>query len=205
MQRRIRFFGAVLVTGSLLLASCSDDGSESSQPGEDAAPPEAQVTDDADEATDEGAGESRAGVEERDAETIVEQTVVLPGSADDQATVGIQSLTVEDEIMVLRLVVTPDFASVSDDTVVTLGQALDAGGFMFGVNLRLLDRANLKEYSVINTNVQYWASQALKVGSRNGEAMYAFAVFAAPEDDIDTVDVRIHEQWPEFTDVPITR
>jgi hypothetical protein len=119
--------------------------------------------------------------------------------------VGIQSLTVEDETMVLRLVITPDFASASDDEPVTLGDAMDVGAEFFGVSLRLIDRENLKEYSVIHDNADWWASASGEVEAVNGEPMYAFAVFAAPEDDIDAIDVRLSEQWPEFTDVPIER
>ena len=35
--------------------------------------------------------------------------------------------------------------------------------------------------------------------------MRAFAVYAAPEDDIDTVDVVLADLWPAFTDVPVER
>lgn len=118
---------------------------------------------------------------------------------------GVQSLTVNGETMVLRLVVTPDFASAGEGEVVSLGDAMDVGSEFFGVQLRLLDRQNLKEYSVIVNGNDWWASSSGEVGATNGEPMYAFAVFAAPEDDIDTIDVRLNEQWPEFTDVPISR
>lgn len=208
MKRTTKVFGTVLLTGGLLLAGCSDDDSESSEPTETVTPSEDESTDEGTEATEEESDQSSAsgaGVEDRDAEALVEQTVALPEASDDQATVGIQSLTVEGETMVLRLVITPDFASTSGSDTVMLGEALDTGSQFFGVNLRLLDRANLKEYSVIHTNSAWWASGSTEVSALNGEPMYAFAVFAAPEDDIDTVDVRIHEQWPEFTDVPITR
>jgi hypothetical protein len=193
VKRTTNALCAAVIGAGLLLVGCSDDGSEPAQDGDETVSTQAQEGDD-----------SGAGVEDREAEPIVEQTVALPGSPDDKAAVGVQSLTVEGKTMVLRLVVTPDFASVSDSDTVSLGDAMDVGAQFFGVSLRLLDRENLKEYSVIHGNTDWWASAA-QISARNGEPMYAFAVFAAPEDDIDTVDVRLNEQWPEFTDVPITR
>lgn len=179
---------AVSALAALLFAGCS---------GEDLAGPESG---------DDPTGGSGAAVEDRDVGTVVEQTVVSnPESPDDWATVGITSLAVEGQTMVLRLVVTPDFASVSDSDEVDLGEAMDVGAQFFGVNLRLLDRENLKEYSVIHDGNMWWASAAGMVGAVNGEPMHAFAVFAAPEDDIDSIDVRLDENWPELTDVPITR
>ncbi|MBC7375440.1 MAG: hypothetical protein H7323_15745 [Frankiales bacterium] len=148
-------------------------------------------------------------MQERDTKTLVEQTVSSPGAPEDKVTIGVQSLTVEDKTMVLRLVLTPDFRSVSDNEPVELRDAARVGSQFFGVDLRLLDRKNLKEYGVVssreNSLVRWWASGSGDVSSVNGEPMYAFAVFAAPEDDIDSIDVRVNEQWPEFTDVPITR
>lgn len=152
-----------------------------------------------------GSQSSGAGVEERSTKTLVEQTVSSPDAPEDKVTIGVQSLTVKDKTMVLRLVLTPDFRSVSDNEPVELGDAVRVGAQFFGVALRLLDRRNLKEYSVVHNGDKWWASDAGDVSSVNGEPMHAFAVFAAPEDDVDSIDVRVDEQWPEFTDVPITR
>ncbi len=177
-----------LVSSALLLTGCT--GSEEPTPGE---------------STSQSA-DSGPGVAERDEEALVEQTVSNPDAPDDQATIGVVSLTVEDQPMVLRLVVTPDFASVSDAEEIALGDVWDLGAIRFGVDLRLIDRENLKEYSVIaDTSGVRWSSTGSGVTTTNGEPMHAFAVFAAPEDDISTVDVVLKESWPEFTDVPISR
>ncbi len=189
MLRNRTMLSAALAAAALLLAGCTGDE------------PDTDPT-----SAGQDGGDSGAGVEDRDAEAIVEQTVVPdPEKPDDTVTMGIQSLTVEGKTTVLRLVVTPEFASVSDSDELDLDDAMGGGVEFFGVTLRLLDRENLKEYSVIHGNSDWWASAKEEVSSRNGEPMHAFAVFAAPEDDIDTVDVVLHEQWPEFTDVPITR
>jgi hypothetical protein len=92
---------------------------------------------------------------------IVEQTGADPAAPDDQVTIGVQSLTVEGTTMVLRLIVTPDFASTSDSEEISLADAWGTGALRFGVTLRLLDRENLKEYSVIaDTGGERWASDA---------------------------------------------
>ena len=183
-----RTIGAAALCLGLLLTGCTGgDGADAPAAGGEQA----------------GSQGSRAGVEERGTKVLVEQTVSSPEAPDDKVTIGVQSLTVEDKTMVLRLVLTPDFRSVSDNEPVELGEAVRVGIQFFGVALRLLDRENLKEYSVVHEGNKWWASGSGDVSSVNGEPMYAFAVFAAPEDDIDSIDVRLDEQWPEFTDVPI--
>jgi hypothetical protein len=170
-----------------LLTGCTGSGGEEDQPAA---------------ATSSGSG---ASVEERSTEVLVEQTVSRPDAPQDRVTIGVESLTVEGTTMVLRLVVTPDFASVPDGEPVTLGDAMGVGGQFFGVALRLIDRENLTEYSVVHEGSRWWASGAYEVETVDGEPMSAFAVFAAPQDDIDTIDVRLDEQWPELLDVPVTR
>jgi hypothetical protein len=64
---------------------------------------------------------------------------------------------------------------------------------------------NLKEYSVIYDPPNHWMSESTDVESVNGEPMFVFAVFAAPEDDIDVVDVTFRDNWPTLADVPLTR
>lgn len=194
MARSTARLCAALAATALLLVGCSGDN--------DGTPESA-----ADGSGSAGASQdSGGGVQERDAPAIVEQSVVAdPGFPEDAVTIGIQSLSVDGPTMVLRLVVTPDFASVSDDEEVALADVWSRAE-KFGVPFRLIDRDNLKEYSVIaDVNGDRWASGSYDVETVNGEPMYAFAVFAAPEDDIETVDVRLNEQWPDFTDVPITR
>jgi hypothetical protein len=150
-------------------------------------------------------GGSGAGVEQRDTQVIVEQTVsVSPDTPDDRVTIGIQSLRVEGPTMVLRYIVTPDYESLSDSDMVSLYDIWTNGGL--DASGRLIDRENLKEYKVIRGGPgESWASDNVEVKTTNGTPAHAFAVFAAPEDDIDTVNIRMSEIWPEFTDVPITR
>lgn len=104
--------------------------------------------------------------------------------------------------MLLRLAITPKFASRSDDDVISQFSSTDQTTF----RPRLVDVENLKEYSVIKADGGGdWASSDLNNKARNGTPMLAYAYFAAPEDDIQEIDVRVTDFWPTFTDVPITR
>jgi hypothetical protein len=144
---------------------------------------------------------SGAGVEAGDLSRVqVAQDVTVPGRPSDKLRLGVQSLSVQGKVMLLRLVVTPHFASQSNDKALSLFDAL--GDQVF--RPRLVDGINLKEYSAIG-GVDPWVSSELDVHAVNGSPMLAWAYFAAPQDNIRTVKVRISDAWPAFTDVRITR
>ncbi len=186
---------AVSAAGLLILTGCT------ASPETDPAVPSAASSE-----TAPGPGGavdgSGAGVASYDpADVVVSQEVTVPGSEGDTATVGVLSLTVEGSVQVLRLVVTPNFSSVS--TAESVNQYAVWGTDAFRPTL--VDMENLKVYSALSDTGQYWASDAVYNEAINGEPMIVWAVFAAPEDDVDAVDLRLHESWPEFTDIPVTR
>lgn len=139
-------------------------------------------------------------VDELDAEdVIVSQSFPLVSNPDDTTTIGVQSLTVEGKTMVLRLVVTPEFKSVSNSEEIRLYDAFDDE-----YRPKLIDRENLKEYSVISDGGRDFAAPYTRE-TPNGTPTLAWFAFAAPEDDIETIDLLVHPDWPEILDVPITR
>jgi len=141
-------------------------------------------------------------VEEFDPDDVLaEQTVALTESPEDEVTVGLQSLRVTGEVTEARFVVTPNFSSVSDDEAISLYDILERTSF----RPTLLDPENLKEYSIITDGPSHWGSDSVDTQAVNGEPMLVFAMFAAPQDDIDTVEVSFRNVWPPFTDVPIER
>jgi hypothetical protein len=188
---RIRTRTAVVlaIASVLLLGACSD--------GDEAPPPGQQQSAASEEAVE---SDSDAGAAQFDPEdVIVEQTYALTERPEDAVTVGIQSLVVDGPVTTLTMVVTPDFASVSDDEAVSLFDINEETLF----RPTLLDRANLKEYSVITDGGVAWASDNVETRTRNGTPMRVFATFAAPEDDIDAIEVSFRSVWTPFTDVPI--
>ncbi len=181
-----------------LLVGCSGD--DDGQGGESAPPANTATTEAGGSAV--RAAESGAGIEDIDVEDVlVEQTVSLPENPDDKVSLGLHSLTVEGDVMVLRVVLTPQFASQSNDAAVSLYATL--GGRSF--RPRLIDGLNLKEYSPIGGPATPWVADSVEVRAVNGSPMLAWGYFAAPEDAIETIDVRVNDVWPVFTDVPISR
>ena len=186
---RERIAAAFVVASLLVLGACSN--------GDEPPPPDQQQSAASDEAVD---SDSDAGAVQFDPEdVIVEQTYALTERPEDAVTVGIQSLVVDGPVMTLIMVVTPDFASVSDDEAVSLFDINEETLF----RPTLLDRANLKEYSVITDGGVAWASDNVETRTRNGTPMRVFATFAAPEDDIDAIEVSFRSVWTPFTDVPV--
>lgn len=147
-------------------------------------------------------GSSQAGVENVDLDkTIVEQDVKVPGSSEDTATIGILSLKVEGKTQRLQMAVTPHFKSVDDDESVNIYDVWGTQSF----SPQLVDADNLKVYSPIRDGAEKWTSDAVYTTTKNEEPMLAWAVYAAPEDDLDSFDIRLYDTWPDFTDVPITK
>jgi len=188
---RVRRALVTVAVGSLLvgLAGCGSD--------EPTTPTSSDPT-----SEETSASTSGAGVQKVSTDAFVEQTVPVGGSAEDTVTVGVQSLVVEGDIMTLTLVYTPRFASIDEDEDLSLYDVLNPDG---ALRPRLLDRTNLKEYTIIKESGYDWSTDAINRDAPNGEPVVFWAVYAAPQDDIDVVDIRLSQAWPEFTGVPIAR
>ena len=193
--------GTAIVT--LLLVGCSGEeppsdapetGQESAeQPQEDADAPAGAGEDDA-------ASGDAAVLDVDPGAVLVEEAYTLPGT-EDEVTVGVLPLEVDDKTMILRLAFTPDFSSASDDELIKVYDMYPRNGMKF--RPVLVDRENLKEYSLISDTGQDWVADVLELEAANGETVVWWGVYAAPEDDVDTFDLRLRGSMPEFTDVPL--
>ncbi|RYV52211.1 hypothetical protein [Pengzhenrongella frigida] len=158
------------------------------------------------EATGDGAGsaekaDSDAYVDDYDPEKVlIEHDYPLVKNPEDITTVGVESLVVEGKTMTLRLVVSPTFDSQPTSETVTFLEA-------FNDTFRpvLLDRTNLKQYSIVGDQTGVGLKTDMHAEVMNGGSALAWFVFAAPEDDIETIDLQLDSSWPEIRDVPITR
>ena len=144
---------------------------------------------------------AKPGVENIDPDdVIVKQDVKVPGSSEDKVTVGIHSLEVRGKTQTLTMVITPHFKSAADDDAISVYDAWGEERFF----PQLIDADNLKVYSPISDTYEEWTSDSVFTKTTNNQPMTAWAVFKAPENDIDSVDIRVQESWPKFTDVPVT-
>ncbi len=134
-------------------------------------------------------------------EVLVQQTLESPTGNGDSVQVGITSLEVQDRVLRLELAVTPDLGSQSDSKEISLFDLNEYFRFP-----SLLDRANLKRYDIVRAGASNpFSSNEAETKTVNGRPMRAYYYFAAPEDDIDVIDVVLSDGYPAFTDVPISR
>jgi len=173
------------------------DGATTS-PAADGAEGADAATDSDDSGEDETSGQ--AGVDFPDPDDVVaDATFTVPGTEDKKVRFGVESIVVSGATMELRLVMTPEFddggrpASFYDAT----GEA---------PSLTLIDRENLKEYRVVEADGggRWFRSDPVFTTALPGQSVGYQAFFAAPEDDITTVDVKLAESMPVFEDVPLT-
>lgn len=180
---------AVASISALALTGCTSAPSDSGKDGQNS-----------DSKGSAGSDASGAGVAETNFDDIiVKQDVEVKGSEENTATIGVLSLKVEGKVQTLRLAVTPHFDSADDDDQINIYKVWNERSF----SPQLVDKDNLKVYSPIRNSLENWASDSFYTKTKNETPMEAWAVYAAPEDDIDTVDIRLTDEWPLFTDVPI--
>jgi hypothetical protein len=202
LSHRLAPIAAVMTL--LALSACTP---ESPSAEFDATPTQTadRPTDTSEDTTDATGGNTEqptgtVGVDFPDPEKVVaDATFTVPGTEGDEVRFGIESIVVSDRTMELRLVMTPEFddggraASVYD----ALGQ---------DTNIALIDRENLKEYHVLAADGggRWYRSDPVHTKALPGMSVGYQAFFAAPEDEISTIDVRLAESWPVFEDVPLT-
>ena len=197
---------ALLALATALITGCTDDGGDeptATAPQASAPTGSQSPGSDPDSDSDGGSDGSGAGVEDVDLDAVIAtQTVALIESPEDEVDLGVLSLEVEGDVMQLRMAITPRFTSRGDGDSIDLVNALDRTSF----RPVLFDVDNLKQYNVVTgTGLSLLASSSVTTRSRNGSPMLAYAYFAAHEDDIDAIEVRLTDFWPAFTDVPIAR
>ncbi len=183
------------VAGLVLVSGCSGGGD-----GEPAADGPATTTTAAKEKA--GGKDSSIKVDKLDPnDVLAKQTVSMPENPQDTVDFGLQSLTVEGSIATLRLVVTPHFKSESADKAISLYDIYKPSVLA----CYLLDRKNLKRYDIVRNGPTLFASDSVDTKTVNGTPMAAYAVFAAPQDEVPTIDVFMADYWPEFQNVPVKR
>lgn len=202
-----RRLAAVAVVGALALAGCGSeepaeldpaDQSQSSQEDSSTKTDKAQDDQDTSDSSDSSGTPIGASWPDPD-DVIAEDTFTVPGTDRQKVRIGIQSIAVHGDVMELRLLFTPE------ENVDSL-RVMDVMKNSFStVDIRLIDRENLKEYTVLEsdgTGGDYKTSD--QATAQLGETIGYQAFYAAPQDDIEKVDVILDEDLPPFEDVPLT-
>ncbi|MCT1605881.1 hypothetical protein M3B43_00820 [Nesterenkonia massiliensis] len=212
---------AALAAGLVFMTACAPEGEAefaeasgpagesepaSAEPAEETAAesgethepePTAEETDPA--AEDDSADSADAAAMPLDPQDAIETiSYEVPGDSNTTVEVGLHSLRVEGEVMLLELTFTGEFYGQDTSNIYQ----------MFGghaVYPELNDRENLKQYTVIGSGSSRWSTPATNSGFHyeSGQTAPYWAYYAAPVDDIETITVSVIPGAIEFEDVEI--
>lgn len=189
--KNLRTRAATLIAASaILLAGCTGDSDESGK-----------QADGGKEDSESSKVVNDAGVDVTDLDdAVATQTVSLPGS-DEEIELRIFPIEVRDQVQVLKIAVTPTSPISGSNGTKSLFSILGNSSF----RPQLTDRENLKVYSVISQGPNDWSIDPVEAKAARSETIIAWAIYAAPEDDVEAFDVSVLDSWPTFTDVPVQR
>ncbi|WP_313662489.1 hypothetical protein [Cellulosimicrobium cellulans] len=139
------------------------------------------------------------GVEEY--RPVLETRLPVPGSAEDEVSLGLVSLVAEGSAVELRVLMTPRFVD-ADAEKPEEHSAYDMLGHDH--NPTIVDVDALTEYDLISSGGTDLATDVVAAKTVNGRPLLYQAWFPRPAGDPAAVDVRLHESWPPFEDVPVT-
>lgn len=148
---------------------------------------------------DEGAAAGGATLDPADA--VAHAEVTLPG-VEGSIGVDLFPLETEGKVQTLNVLLTPDFPELGENEVISIYEMLGETSF----SPQLIDKTNLKTYSVIASRQNQsitWSTEVVDTKTTNGETVAVWAVYAAPEDDVESLDVMLHDGWPVFEDIPV--
>ena len=176
---------SIMTASILMLTSCAASTDESPT-----AEPETSAS-----ATTEDTSDEAEAVEK--GEIVASQEVTLPGGLG-VALVEVEPLRVDGKVQVMTIHVTPQLTE--DGTDLSLYDLVGLEQY----RPRLIDTENLKEYNALqDDNGDHLVSDFAIARAGNGETFTAWAVFAAPEDEIDSIDVLVADTMSRFIDVPV--
>lgn len=128
------------------------------------------------------------------------ETIAYDLSDGTTVTLGLHSLRVEGELMILELSFTPEIGATGTADLFTLNRGSRIGPL-------INDRVNLRQYQVLTDSDGVWATGSGPGGPRaaGGQTLTWTGHYAAPIDDIDTLTIAVTAGVVEFTDVRIER
>lgn len=146
-------------------------------------------------------GASAAGVAETDVSKAAATTSVAfkdPYSSG-KVKVAVLPLQRRGKLMILTVAFTPTIAAGSERSTASVFSVLSQHLF----TPSLIDATNLKKYSVVKSGGVTLQTGETNVSAASGQPMYAWAAFAAPQDNVSALDVQISDAIPRFNSIPI--
>ncbi|MBD8079931.1 hypothetical protein [Cellulosimicrobium arenosum] len=130
---------------------------------------------------------------------VVEMTVPVPRSPEDEVTVGVVALTADGPTTQLQVVLTPHFTSVEPGDLVSIYD-------MFGNDVlpTIVDVDAVTSYEVVSDTGTDLETDVNRASARNDEAVLYQAWFPRPQGDPAAVDLWLHPSWPAIEDFPVT-
>lgn len=195
---------AALSLGACGVAEEAEFEDDPTEPAlEDSGAPEPAASDGGGESPQAVADDAPAGevIDPDDAVDTISYTLPTD-EIDGTMTVGLHHLRRRGETMELLLTYTPEFREAGAYSLWELH-----GSNHSNVPPTLFDRENLKRYDILRAggtwdSAQIWNSTQAEHKLATGDTQAYWANFAAPEDDIDTINIAIPGA-PEFEDIPI--
>jgi hypothetical protein len=181
-------------TESLSDATADGQAAEQEQASDDA-PAEAVTESAASDASSE-----HAPADEPTGPALASLTVPISYIDGGELDMAVTSVDIAGELMRVSMTFTASLPDGSEP--VALGAIL-VGDETFpatGISPELIDPVNLKAYEVVAGAIPNGTSVDLEDGVSHTLVFY----FAAPQDDMETVDLVLMSQTPPITDVPVT-
>lgn len=113
-----------------------------------------------------------------------------------KALIDIFSITRQGRLATLTMAVTPTFDSVDSVSLFTL-----MGHHTFRPTM--VDPINLRKYDVVTSRSSRLSSSETSTRAYSGEAMFIWAVFAAPPANVTKVNLNLFDTVPTIMDVPV--
>lgn len=173
----------------------ADDNDGTSSVETEEAPPE---EDPASEIVDGGTEPETA--DEPPGEPLASTTVPISFIDGGELDMAVTTLEVAGQLMRVGITFTASLPIEAEE--VAVGAVLEANESApaAGISPEVIDPVNLKAYEVVAGEVPNGSSIDLEDGVSHTVVFY----FAAPQDDVDTVDVVLSSQTPPITDVPFS-
>ncbi len=199
-MKTTRLLTPLALVAAIALTGCSDDPAEFGDGGSEGTSVEGA------EGGDGGAG--GAEVSDIDPADVIASYEVegVPNGAPDGSTVtvGVHSLTVEGDLMLLELYYTPTISGGDPNEEWDLYSMADNNP----IQPILLDVPNLTQYEPIRSSENQslsWSTAVVGGGAVSGETILWWGYFAAPPEGVESVDIQVYQDHPRIFDVEIQR